>query len=163
MAMRAPWHRRFAEREDDMTFSLDTPSTTSLKAEARLLRAERAHLGTPITQGAALEIVARSHGYRDWNTAVAALPERVAGPVQVGMRVRGTYLGQPFAGMVIGVKLLADMKSYEVTVNFDEPVDVVKSELFSAFRRRVTSTLDVHGVSLARTGDGQPQMRLQRA
>jgi hypothetical protein len=146
-----------------MTFSLDTPSTTSLKAEARLLRAERASLGTPITQGAALEIVARSHGYRDWNTASAALPDRIAGPVQVGMRVRGTYLGKPFAGMVIGVKLLADMKSYEVTVNFDEPVDVVKSELFSAFRRRVTSTLDVHGVSLARTGDGQPQMRLQRA
>jgi hypothetical protein len=79
------------------------------------------------------------------------------------MRVRGTYLGQPFAGMVIGVKLLADMKSYEVIVNFDEPVDVSRSELFSAFRRRVTSTLDVHGVSLARTGDGQPQMRLQRA
>ena len=146
-----------------MTFSLDTPTTASLKAEARLLRAERAHGGTPITQGAALEIVARAHGYRDWNTAAAALPDRIAGPVQVGMRVRGTYLGQPFAGMVIGVKLLADMRSYEVIVNFDEPVDVARSELFSAFRRRVTSTLDVHGVSLARTGDGEPQMRLRRA
>ncbi|HEY4201451.1 MAG TPA: glyoxalase superfamily protein [Devosiaceae bacterium] len=146
-----------------MSFSLDTPTATSLKAEARLLREERSRAGSPLTQGAALEIIAKSHGYRDWNTARAALPDRVATPVQVGMRVKGHYLGQPFAGLVIAVKLLTDMQHYEVTVNFDEPVDVVTSELFSSFRQRVTSTIDVHGVSPARTGNGQPQMRLHRA
>src|SRR5690606_36231918 len=87
-------------REDPMTFSLDTPSTTSLKAEARLLRDERARAGTPLAHGAALEEVAHRHGYRDWNTAHAALPERVATPVQVGQRVTGSYLGNPFTGLV---------------------------------------------------------------
>ena len=145
-----------------MSFSLDPISAISLKAEARVLREERASAGQPITHGAALEIVAKSHGFRDWNTARAALPERVATPVQVGERVRGTYLGQRFEGLVIGVNLLSYMQHYQVTVKFDEPVDVVTSELFSAFRQRVTSTVDVYGVSPARTSDGQPQMRLSR-
>lgn len=145
-----------------MVFSLDTPSATTLKAEARALREERAKAGTPITHGAALEEIAHRHGYRDWNTARAALPERVATPVQVGQRVAGTYLGQPFVGLVVGMKLLADMQHYEVTVKFDDPVDVVKSELFSAFRQRVTATLDLRGISLAQTSDGEPHMRLRK-
>ena len=45
---------------------------------------------------------------------------------------------------------------------FDEPVDVVTSELFSAFRQRVTATVGINGVSLARTSNGQPQMRFTR-
>ena len=145
-----------------MTFSLDTPSTTSLKAEARLLRDERARAGTPLAHGAALEEVAHRHGYRDWNTAHAALPERVATPVQVGQRVTGSYLGNPFTGLVIGVHLLSNMQHYQVTVKFDAPVDVVKSKLFSAFRHRVTATIDLRGISPARTSDGQPHLRLAR-
>lgn len=145
-----------------MAFSLDTPSATSLKAEARLLREERARAGTPLAHGAALEEIARRHGYRDWNTAHAALPEQVASPVQVGQRVEGAYLGNAFAGMVIGVQLLSDMQHYQVTVKFDQPVDVVKSKLFSAFRQRVTATVDLRGISPARTSDGEPHMRLRR-
>jgi hypothetical protein len=145
-----------------MSFSLDMPSTQTLKAEARALREERSHAGAPMTQGAALEAVAHRHGYRDWNTAAAALPDRVNTPTQVGQRVKGTYLGQPFTGMVIGVKLLANMQHYEVTVKFDQPVDVVTSKLFSAFRQRVTATVDLRGISLATTSDGQPHMRLQK-
>ena len=145
-----------------MTFSLDTPSAISLKAEAKVLRAERARSATPITQGAALEEIAHRHGYRDWNTASAALPERVASPVQVGQRVKGTYLKQPFIGMVLGVQLLSDMRHYEVTVKFDQPVDVVTSELFSSFRQRVTATVDIHGISPAQTSDRQPHLRISR-
>lgn len=145
-----------------MTFSLDTPTTASLKAEAKALRAERDLAGSPLGHGAALEEIARRHGYRDWNTASAALPERVASPVQVGQRVKGTYLKQPFIGLVMGVQLLADMRHYTVTVKFDQPVDVVTSELFSAFRQRVTATVDLHGVSPAHTSDGEPHMRLGR-
>lgn len=145
-----------------MAFSLDTPSAATLKAEARALREERAQAGATISHSAALEEVARRHGYRDWNTARAALPERIASPVQVGDRVAGTYLSQPFAGMVIGVKLVGNAAPYEVTVKFDEPVDVVKSELFSAFRQRVTSTVDLRGISLAKTSDGEPHMRLRK-
>jgi len=147
-----------------MTFSLDTPSTESLKAEARALRAERADTGMAITHGAALEEIARRHGYRDWNTASAALPARVATPVQVGQRVRGSYLGRPFAGMVIGMQLLADMQHYEVTVKLDRPVDVSRSELLGPIlRQRVRATVDIHGVSRAHTSDGQPHLRVMRA
>ena len=38
--MRAPMRNSASAHEDDMTFSLDTPSTASLKAEAKALRAE---------------------------------------------------------------------------------------------------------------------------
>lgn len=143
-----------------MTFSLDTPSGASLKAEARVLREERAKAGTPVSHGTALEEIARRHGYRDWNTAHAALPERVVSPLQVGQRVKGTYLRQPFTGLVIGVQLLSDMQHFQVTVKFDKLVDVVTSELFSAFRQRVTATVDLRGISPARTSDGEPHLRI---
>jgi hypothetical protein len=146
-----------------MTFSLDTPSTATLKAEAKALRAARTLAGTPISHGTALEEVARAHGYRDWNTASAALPERVASPVQVGQRVKGTYLGNPFTGLVIGVNLLSSMQHYEVTVKADKPVDVSKSALIGPiWRHRLRSTLDLHGVSVSHTSDGEPHLRIQR-
>ena len=145
-----------------MTFSLDIPSATSFKAEARALREERARAGEPISHGAALEQVARRHGYRDWNTAHAAVPERAVSPFQVGQRVKGTYLRQPFTGLLIGVQLLADMQHFQVTVKFDRPVDVVTSELFSGFRQRVVATVDLRGISSSRTSDGEPHMRLSK-
>ncbi len=147
-----------------MTFSLDTPSTTSLKAEARQLRADRSAAGTPISHAVALEEIARRHGYRDWNTASAALPERVAVPLQVGQRVRGSYLGRPFEGLLIGMQLLADMQHYEVTVKFDRPVDVSRSELMGPIlRHRVRATVDLRGISRTHTSDGEPHMRIRRA
>lgn len=146
-----------------MTFSLDTPSTATLKAEAKALRAERALAGAPISHGTALEEVARSHGYRDWNTAAASIPERVASPVQVGQRVKGTYLGQPFMGLVIGVNLLSSVQHYEVTVKADKPIDVSKSALIGPiWRHRLRSTVDLHGVSVSHTSDGEPHLRIRR-
>ncbi len=144
-----------------MTYSLDTPSIQTLKAEARELRTSRQAAGESLTHGAALEAVARTHGFRDWNTASAMLPEPVASPLQVGQRVRGTYLGQSFTGLVLGVRIRADMSHYDITVKFDQPVDVVSSELFSAFRQRVNATIDIRGVSPARLGNGEPQLRIQ--
>lgn len=144
-----------------MAFSLDIPTVTSLKAEAHALRQGEAKRGNTLSHGSALEAVARAHGYRDWNTARAALPERVVLPVQVGQRVRGSYLGKPFIGMVLGMQLLSDMRHYEVTVKFDEPVDVSRFDSMVLPRRRVRATVDLKGVSLARTSDGEPHMRLQ--
>ncbi|PXA98737.1 hypothetical protein DMC47_07135 [Nostoc sp. 3335mG] len=145
-----------------MSFSLDTLSAQTLKAEAKALREERARTGQPLTHGAALEAVARNHGYRDWNTARAALPDRVAVPFQVGMRVKGYYLEQPFHGTLIGVQLMSNMQHHTVTVLFDEPVNVTPHFMFAANRQRVTATVDVHGVSPALRGNGAPQMRLMR-
>ena len=145
-----------------MSFSLDTPSISTLKSEAKALREERARAGTPLGQGQALEEVARLHGYRDWNTASASLPDRIAIPVQVGQRVKGSYLGRPFSGLVLGMHLLPDMRHYEVTVKFDKPVNVSKFD-WPMERQRVRATLDANGVSPAHTSDGEPHMRLRRA
>lgn len=160
MATRAPCDN--ASPEDDMTYSLDTPSTQTLKAEAKLLREERAKAGAPMTHSAALEEVAHRHGFRDWNTAHAMLPDRVPVPVQVGERVAGTYLGRAFAGLVIGVQALPDMRHFKLTVQFDAPVNVSRSKLMVIERRRVTATVDAYGVTAARTSDGEPHMRLHR-
>lgn len=145
-----------------MTYSLDTPSAQTLKAEAKSLREERARAGEPLSHGAALEAVARNHGFRDWNTARAALPDRVAVPFQVGMRVKGFYLEQPFRGLLFGLQLSSDFQHYTVTIQFDEPVNVTPTFMFAAHRQRVTATVDIRGVSPARRGNGQPQMRLMR-
>lgn len=145
-----------------MNYSLDTPSARTLKAEAKSLREDRERAGQPISHAAALEAVARNHGYRDWNTARAALPDRAAVPFQVGSRVKGFYLEQPFRGMLIGVQLSSDMQRYTVTVQFDEPVNVTPTFMFASYRQRVTSTVDIRGVSPALRGNGQPQMRLFR-
>ena len=145
-----------------MSFSLDTPSAQTLKSEAKALREEKGRRGQPISHSAALEEVARSHGYRDWNTARAILPDRVAVPFQVGARVKGYYLEQPFRGLLIGVQLLSDMQHHKITVLFDEPVNVTPNMMFAATRQRVTATVDVHGISPAVRGSGQPQMRLMR-
>jgi hypothetical protein len=146
-----------------MTYSLDTLSIQTLKAEARALREAGAAAGAPLAHGAALEAVAHSHGYRDWNTAAASLPERIAVPVQVGQRVKGTYLSRPFTGLVVAMKLLGDTQRYEVTVRFDQPVNVSKFESMVINRQRVTATVGLDGVSLARTSDGEPHMRVGRA
>jgi hypothetical protein len=145
-----------------MAYSLDTPSIQTLKSEAKALREERARDGAPLNHGQALEEVARRHGYRDWNTASAALPERIAIPVQVGQRVKGTYLSRPFAGLVIAMKLMPDMQHYEVTVRFDQPVNVSKFASMVHNRQRVTATVGLDGVSLSRTSDGEPHMRVRR-
>lgn len=145
-----------------MPYSLDTPSIQTLKSEAKALRESRAATAAPLTHGAALEEVAHAHGYRDWNTAVARLPERVAVPVQVGQRVKGTYLSRPFTGLVVAMKLLGDMQRYEVTVRFDHPVNVSKFDSMVHNRQRVTATVGLDGVSLAHTSDGEPHMRLGR-
>lgn len=145
-----------------MSFSLDIPSAQTLKSEAKALRDARSKAGEPLSHGAALEIVAKAHGYRDWNTARAALPDRVNVPFQVGTRVKGLYLEQPFTGMLIGVQLLGDMQHYTVTVAFNTPVNVTPNFMFAAHRHRVTATVDIRGASSALRGNGYPQMVLWR-
>lgn len=145
-----------------MSFSLDIPSAQTLKSEAKALREERARAGIALSHGAALEAVAKAHGFRDWNTARAMLPERVVAPFQIGQRVSGTYLGQPFRGLLIGVQLMSDMAHYKVTVNFDDPVNVTPTFMFEALRQRVVATVDIHGVTPALRGDGCPQMVIRR-
>ena len=145
-----------------MSFSLDIQSAQTLKSEAKSLREERAKAGETLSHGAALEAVAKAHGFRDWNTARASLPERIAVPFQLGMRVTGHYLSRPFNGVLLAVAVLSDMQHYEITVKFDEPVNVTPTFMFAAMRQRVNATIDIHGNSAARTSNGVPQMQLRR-
>jgi hypothetical protein len=145
-----------------MSFSLDIQSVQTLKSEAKALREQRSAQGENLSHGAALEAVAKSHGFRDWNTARAALPDRVAVPFQVGQRVHGTYLEQPFKGVLLAVQLLGDGQHFKITVNFDEAVNVTPTFMFAALRQRVVATIDLHGVSPAMRGNGKPQMIVRR-
>ena len=106
--------------------------------------------------------MARAHGFRDWNTARASLPERMAVPFQLGMRVKGHYLSRPFNGVLIAVAVLSDLQHYDITVKFDEPVNVTPTFMFAALRQRVNATVDINGNSAARTSNGVPQMQLRR-
>ena len=68
-----------------------------------------------------------------------------------------------FAGLVVGMQLLPDMRHYEVTVKFDRPVNVSKFDSMVIERQRVKATVNLDGISPAHTSDGEPHMRLRRA
>ena len=104
------------------------------KARAREIRAALAGQGTTISHSAALERVAAEQGYADWNTLSARLSNEPERPLAVGDRVAGSYLKQRFEGTVLAVASLAGGSAFRVTVELDEPVDVVTFASFSARR-----------------------------
>ncbi|WP_439331612.1 glyoxalase superfamily protein [Pelagibacterium lacus] len=137
-------------------------TTTDLKTEAREYRTAQVDAGRPISHAQSLEMVARFHGFRDWNTAAGVLP-MTRGPVfAVSQRIEGVYLKQPFTGTIIGVAALGAGDMFRLTVQFDEPVDVVTFESFSAYRQRVNATVSRDGISPSRTSDGDPHMVITR-
>ncbi|MDP3897208.1 MAG: glyoxalase superfamily protein [Mesorhizobium sp.] len=141
----------------------DRPATRDqAKRRAHALREDAAARGVSLSLAAALERVAVELGYRDWNTASARLSNAPPVPLQVGDRVAGRYLKQPFEGRVLAVRELADGGAFEVTLHFDQPVDVVECESFSNFRQRVDATISADGVSWSRTSDGQPHLVVAR-
>lgn len=132
-----------------------------LKAQAKRLRGTLEAQGKPVSHSEALELIARQLGFRDWNTLHASIGNRPAPPpVALGDRVHGTYLGQAFDGDVIGVHTLTGGR-LRVTLEFDDPVDVVKFDSFSAYRRRVSATVNNDGRTMERTSDGAPQLELK--
>ena len=138
----------------------EIPSLDTLKAQAKRLRAALAEDGDFISHSEALELLAKQLGYRDWNT-LHAEPGKRRRPLQVGDRVSGFYLGKPFTGEIIAAHALSAGRR-RLTVTFDEAIDVVSFESFSAFRRRVTAVVGEDGASIQKTSNGRPQMELQR-
>lgn len=147
-----------------MTDKTDTDRITGYKTQARRLRRELAETGTEISHAQALELVAHQNGARDWNTlrALAARPGN-ARPLSVGDRVAGRYLGQAFTGYVHGLTHGPNAKHRRVTLQFDDPVDVVTFDSFSSFRHRVSATIGEDGRSFYKTSDGQPQLVVSQA
>jgi hypothetical protein len=135
------------------------PSLDAAKAQARALCAELAARGKPISHSAALERIAHDHGMRDWNTFHAAIGNAPRPPVHLGQIVPGRYLGQPFLAEVIAIFELAEGQ-YEVTFDFDRPVDVVTFDSFSNFRSRVRKVIGQDGRSAETTSDGVPHLML---
>lgn len=131
---------------------------SDLKTEAREYRAAQLDAGRPLTHAQSLEMVARFHGFRDWNTASGVLPITRGPTFAVSQRIEGNFLKQPFTGTIIGVAALGAGDLFKLTVQFDTPVDVVTFDSFSAYRHRVDATVDRNGVSPSRTSDGEPHM-----
>jgi hypothetical protein len=135
------------------------PSLDALKLQAKELRKSLTWEGRDVNHAQALELVAKSHGFRDWNTLHAAIGNAPRPPVVVGQVVEGRYLGQEFVAEVLGVRVLSEGR-YRVTFDFAEAVDVVTFDSFSNFRKRVSNTVDSMGRSFNRTSNGQPHIVL---
>ncbi|WP_206453683.1 glyoxalase superfamily protein [Aurantimonas marina] len=144
-----------------MTGIQSIPTVDTLKAQAKRLRAGLEQDGHTFTHSATLELVARQHGFRDWNTLHAsAEQDRTVADLLIGSAVAGRYLGQRFTGELIALQRLSKSGRFRATIQFDAPVDVVAFESFSAFRRRVTVTIDAVGATAEKTSDGRPHLEL---
>jgi hypothetical protein len=138
------------------------PTIEELKSQAKRLRQAMETRGTAISHSAALELVAQQHGVRDWNTlsALATRPnEEPIAALSVGAMVRGRYLNQTFSGKVLALSAHGG-GLHKITIHFDEPVDVVTFESFSAFRQRINAQVDGNGVSPRKTSNGVPHLVL---
>lgn len=138
------------------------PSLDALKDQAKRLRSRLASEGEEISHSKSLELIAAQYGCRDWNTLHAAAGNRPPfNPWMLGSRVRGHYLGQAFEAEILSARVLGATGRYRLTFRFDEPVDVVTFESFSAFRQRVTATLDESGRTVESTSNGRPHLELE--
>ena len=137
-------------------------SVETVKSQAKTLRATLADAGHAISHSQSLELLAKQHGHRDWNTFVADIGNRPAVPWSVGDRVTGQYLGRDFSGELIGLREFGDARRFRVTIRFDTPVDVVAFESFSNLRRQISAIVDHAGRTAEKTSDGVPHLVLKR-
>ncbi|MDJ0920885.1 MAG: glyoxalase superfamily protein [Henriciella sp.] len=147
-----------AKTMSDMTLPV---TRAQAKERARELRIDLGKAGTKISHGEALERIAKELGFRDWNTASARLSNAPEQRFRTGGEVSGRYLGKPFTGRLLAVRERAGGSQFEVTVRFDQPVDVVDWESFSALRQQVKATISAAGVTAAKTSNGEPHMRVE--
>ena len=144
-----------------MSTTFSVQPIADLKAQAKRMRAKLLEQGHAVTHSQSLETLARQLGHKDWNTLFAAIGNRTPECLLVvGQRVSGHYLGQPFQANVVGLVRLQTPGFHRVTLHFDQPVDVVTFESFSAFRQRVSATVNAAGVSPEKTSNGYPQLKL---
>lgn len=137
-----------------------THDVTTLKSQAKNLRAALDRAGNPVTHSQALELVAQTHGVRDWNTAHATAADT---PLwQFGGAVKGRYLGKPFTGRVIAASERGP-KHHALTIAFDQPVNVSDSALMEVPRKRINATVNEAGRSISRTSNGEPHLVLVAA
>jgi hypothetical protein len=135
------------------------PTLAEAKAQAKQLRAEQATLGQQISHANALEQIAHAYGYRDWNSFHAAIANLAPQAWAIGAVVTGHYLGQAFTAKVQGIKM-TQAGWYHVSLDLDQPVDVVTFDSFSSFRKHVRGTVGPLGLSLEKTSNGTPHLQI---
>ncbi|MEP2782285.1 MAG: glyoxalase superfamily protein [Pseudoruegeria sp.] len=138
------------------------PDVDALKAQAKRLRQALSWDNCSINHSRALEITAQQWGFRDWNTLSAAVtkqqdPRRIA----LGDRLSGEYMGHAFEGTVVGASALPE-GFVRLNVRFENAVDVVSHDSFSALRKQVTVVVGPDGRSRRKISDGTPYMVLNR-
>ena len=141
--------------------SVQHMSLPDLKAQAKLLRSALAERGQAVSHSQSLELLAKQHGFRDWNTLYARMGNAPGTGFHLNQRVEGTYLGQPFRGEIIGIRAMASNTRFALTLRFDAPVDVVKFDGFSNLRSQVHAVVGMDGTSKEVTSDGQPHLRIR--
>ncbi|KEJ87758.1 glyoxalase superfamily protein [Sulfitobacter donghicola] len=134
-------------------------SAAQAKAQAKRLRYKMAEDGAEIGHAKSLELVAHQHGFRDWNTMLAAIGNEPPKGWAVGERVSRTYLSKPFTAKVVSI---LNMRPgwFRLELQFDEAVDVVTSDGFSNFRSRIRGVIGPKGHSVERTNDGQAHLQI---
>ena len=144
-----------------MNGSINLPSIVTLKSQAKRLRADQAAKGTPISHSLSLEMRAHQLGFKDWNTLNAAvIHQPPACPVQVGDRVEGHYLSQPFVGAVVSASAQGQPGRFRLSLQFDEAVDVSTFDSMKVLRQRVSCTIGEDGKTDEKTSNGIPQLSL---
>lgn len=138
------------------------PSLEALKDQAKRLRNRLQAEGQAVSHSKSLELIAVQMGFRDWNTLHARVGNRPPfNPYMLGSKLSGYYLGQPFEAEILGVQSLGGSpERYRLTLHFDQPVDVVTFESFSAFRQRIHCNVDETGRTTEKTSNGRPQVEL---
>ncbi|WP_151719305.1 glyoxalase superfamily protein [Gemmobacter serpentinus] len=140
-----------------------TTQLTQAKAQAKRLSTLMGENGQSVPLARAYEMLAQSAGFADWNTMSAQLqkPRAEDGPAawQLGGHVRGRYLGQPFEGRIHGLRRKGATLT-EIEIQLDQPINVSRSALFEAPRRRIRSTIAADGRSVSATSDGVPHLVL---
>lgn len=137
------------------------PPLGTLKQQAKRMRTDLTENGISVTHSKSLEMLAHQYGFKDWNGLYAAAQTNsIFQTLRVGQTVNGVYLGQTFTGEVIGLQKLSAGGRYQLSLQLDEPIDVVTFDSFSNMRRRIVCRVDEGGVSAEKTSNGQPQMVL---
>lgn len=137
---------------------MDMPTDLAhAKATAKRLRADHAARGQQLSHSQALEHLAQACGHRNWNSLSAALAPEAPLRIKVGGQVSGRYLGQCFVAKVLAAKQVPH-GWVSVKLELAEPVDVVRFDSFSSFRKRLRGTVGPKGHSRERTSNGEPHL-----
>ncbi len=135
------------------------PTLPQAKNQAKTLRATLLENGETISHAESLERVAKSHGFRDWNTLSNRLRHQTPTNWTVGTRVSGQYLSQSFTATIVSATNTAPDWT-RIALDLDTAVDVVTFDSFSALRKHVKATVGPKGHTKERTSNGVPHLQI---